>query len=116
MGNIKTNKQIQFRLSAALDASLKNEAARRGMSANELAKKMVVNELTNAGTSTFKADIHLKHTLSSSFNLIYLAVFIIMSGNPDFSEEDATDLANKFIFSKSNERVAKLLHRLGIED
>lgn len=39
MGNVKTKQQIQFRLSGALDLALQKEAARRGMSVNELAKK-----------------------------------------------------------------------------
>lgn len=116
MGNVKPNKQIQFRLSGALDVALQSEAARRGMSANELAKKMVVNELTNAGASTYKADILLRHALSSSFNLVHLAVFIIMSANPELTEESATEIASKFIFSRSNLHVSKILRQLGVEE
>jgi len=116
MGNIKTKQQIQFRLSGALDLALHNEAARRGMSVNELAKKIVVSELTNVGASTFKADVVLKHVLSSSFNIIHLAVFIIMSSNPELSEEAATKIASEFIFKKSSERVGNLLKQLGMEE
>ncbi|EDJ8543638.1 hypothetical protein GFF61_15730 [Salmonella enterica] len=116
MGNVKTKQQIQFRLSGALDLALQKEAARRGMSVNELAKKIVINELTNAGTSTFKADVSLKHVLSSSYNIIHLAVFIILNTNPDLSEEAATEIANKFIFSKSSARVASVMKQLGVEE
>lgn len=116
MGNVKTKQQIQFRLSGALDLALRNEAARRGMSVNELAKKMVVNELTNVGASTFKGDVMLKHVLSSSFNIIHLVVFMIMKENPEVTEEAATEIASEFVFSKSNNRVANLLKQLGVED
>lgn len=116
MGNMKNNKQIQFRLSAVLDLALNKEAIRRGMSVNELAKKMVVNELTNAGSSTFKGDVLLRHVLSSSFNIVHLAVFIIMSANPELNEESASEIASKFIFSKSNSHVTNVLKQLGVED
>lgn len=116
MGNVKSNKQIQFRLSGALDLALQSEAARRGMSVNELSKKIVVNELTNAGTSTFKADVHLKHALTTSMNLVHYIVFSIMSSNQELSEEQATELANQFIFTKSKVRVESILKQLGVED
>lgn len=116
MGNLKTRQQIQFRLSGALDLSLQNEAARRGMSVNELAKKMVVNELTNVGSSTLKGDVLLKHVLSSSFNLVHLVVFMIMKENPEVTEEAAAEIASEFVFSKSNRRVKTLLSQLGVEE
>ncbi|EGD9622960.1 hypothetical protein [Escherichia coli] len=110
----KRTTQIQFRLSISLDHALQKEAERRGLSLNETAKKMVIAALTDTGASTFKGDTHLRHSAMANFTLIYLSVFLIMSQNPTLTEEQATEIANKFIFSKAGQRVQSLLQQLGI--
>lgn len=116
MSDVKRTKQVQFRLSLSLDHALHKEAERRGVSANEVAKKMVITALTDAGASTFKADTHIRHSAMANFTLMYLSVFLIMSQNPSMTEEKATQVANEFIFSKAGLRVQTLLQQLGIEE
>lgn len=116
MSDSKRTKQVQFRLTISLDHALQKEAERRGMSANEVAKKMVVNALTEAGTTTFKSDTHIRHSAMANFTLIYLSVFLIMAQNPQITEEQATKMANDHIFSKAGLRVQALLQQLGIEE
>lgn len=116
MSDLKRAKQTQFRLSNSLDHALEKEADRRGVSKNELAKKFVIAALTDAGTSTFKSDTHIRHSASANYILIYLSVFFIMQQNPSLSEEQATKIANEFIFSKATSRVQALLQQLGSEE
>ncbi|EHD0299382.1 hypothetical protein JYY74_004229 [Salmonella enterica subsp. enterica serovar Enteritidis] len=116
MSDSKRPKQIQFRLSQQLEYALQKEAERRGVTANEVAKKMVVTALTEVGASTYKNDTNLRHSAMANFTLMYLAVFLIMSQNTQMTEEQATKIANDFIFVKASSKVKALLEQLGIED
>ncbi|MGE6471034.1 hypothetical protein [Serratia proteamaculans] len=116
MGQVKTRRQIQYRLSEDLENALEVMAAKRGLSANEYAKKVMVAELNGSGTSGFKADTSIKHTLTTTYILVNSIIFQIMASNPSLTEDQAKEIAHTNIFSKANEHTKKILTLLGIEE
>ena len=107
MGQVKTRRQLQYRLSEDLENALEVMAAKRGLSANEL---------NGSGTSGFKADTSIKHTLTTTYILVNSIIFQIMASNPSLTEEQAKEIAHTNIFSKANEHTKKILTLLGIEE